>query len=54
MDKIRIAVRKFDPFESTLQKLWDLFCLKNNIQIEAEMVPLELHELYETTILKKG
>ena len=54
MDKIRIAVRKFDPFESTLQKLWDLFCLKNNIQVEAEMVPLELHELYETTILKKG
>lgn len=54
MDKIRIAVRKFDPFESTLKKLWDLFCLKNNIQIEAEMIPLELHELYETTILKKG
>lgn len=54
MKKIRIAVRKFDPFESTLQKLWDLFCIKNNIQIEAEMVPLELHELYETTILKKG
>lgn len=54
MDKIRIAVRKFDPFETTLQKLWDLFCLKNNIQVEAEMVPLELHELYETTILKKG
>ncbi|MEZ0128436.1 hypothetical protein AB9T88_00895 [Flavobacterium sp. LBUM151] len=32
MKKIRIAVRKFDPFESTLQKLWNLFCLENNIQ----------------------
>ncbi|WP_269237676.1 extracellular solute-binding protein [Flavobacterium flavigenum] len=54
MEKIRIAVRKFDPFETTLQKLWDLFCLQNNIQIEAEMIPLELHDLYETTITKKG
>lgn len=54
MDKLRIAVRKFDPFETTLQKLWDLFCLKNNITIEAEMIPLELHDLYEETITKKG
>jgi len=54
MEKIRIAVRKFDPFESTLQKLWDSFCLQNNIEIEAEMIPMELHELYETTITKKG
>lgn len=54
MKKIRIAVRKFDPFESTLQKLWDLFCLENNIQAEAEMIPLELHDLYEETITNKG
>jgi len=54
MEKLRIAVRKFDPFESTLQKLWDLFCLKNNITVEAEMIPLELHDLYEETITKKG
>ncbi|MBW1655465.1 extracellular solute-binding protein [Flavobacterium quisquiliarum] len=54
MEKIRIAVRKFDPFESTLQKLWDTFCLQNNIKMEAEMVALELHDLYETTISEKG
>jgi len=54
MEKIRIAVRKFSPFESTLQKLWDAFCLKNNIQIDVEMIPLELHDLYEETITKKG
>ena len=54
MEKIRIAVRKFDPFETTLQKLWDAFCIKNNIQAEAEMIPLELHDLYEETITKKG
>ncbi|WP_427874207.1 extracellular solute-binding protein [Flavobacterium sp. MMS24-S5] len=54
MEKIRIAVRKFNPFESTLQKLWDAFSIQNNIQIEAEMVALELHDLYETTISHKG
>lgn len=54
MEKIRIAVRKFAPFESTLQKLWDAFCLQNNIKMEAEMIPLELHDLYETTISEKG
>ena len=54
MEKFRIAVRKFSPFESTLQKLWDAFCLKNNIQIKVEMIPLELHDLYEETISKEG
>ncbi|MNS51631.1 putative ABC transporter-binding protein precursor [compost metagenome] len=54
MEKIRIAVRKFDPFESTLRKLWDAFSLQNNMKIEAEMVALELHDLYETTISDKG
>lgn len=54
MEKIRIAVRKFHPFESTLQKLWDLFSIEKNIQVEAEMIPLELHDLYEETIQKNG
>ncbi|RZJ53412.1 MAG: extracellular solute-binding protein [Flavobacterium sp.] len=54
MEKFRIAVRKFDPFESTLQKLWDAFCLKNNISIAVEMIPYELHNLYVETIAKKG
>lgn len=54
MEKLRIAVRKFGPFESTLQKLWDLYCLENNISVEAEMIPLELHDLYQETITNKG
>lgn len=54
MDKIRIAVRKFEPFEVTLKKLWDEFCLENNVTMEAEMIPLELHDLYEETLAKKG
>lgn len=54
MDKIRIAVRKFTPFETTLQKLWNLFCQENNITIEAEMIPLELNDLYDKTIAQNG
>jgi multiple sugar transport system substrate-binding protein len=54
MEKLRIAVRKFEPFESTLQKLWDLFCQKYNITVEAEMIPMELHDLYKETIQEKG
>jgi multiple sugar transport system substrate-binding protein len=54
----RIAVRKFGPFETAMQKLWDAFCLKYDISIAVEMIPMELHDLYEQTIteggLKKG
>ncbi|MEL0456528.1 sugar ABC transporter substrate-binding protein [Flavobacteriaceae bacterium SZ-1-7] len=54
MDKIRIAVRKFEPFETTLKKLWEAFCAENNISVEAEMIPLELHDLYKATLTNKG
>ena len=54
MDKIRIAVRKFEPFETTLKKLWNAFSAENNLNIEVEMIPLELHDLYEETLTKKG
>ena len=54
MDKIRIAVRKFEPFETTLKKLWEGFCAENKLSMEAEMIPLELHDLYEETLTKKG
>lgn len=54
MGKFRIAVRKFDPFEITLQKLWKAFCIENNCTMEVEMVPLELHDLYDATITANG
>ncbi|WP_370476399.1 extracellular solute-binding protein [Tamlana flava] len=54
MDKIRIAVRKFEPFETALQKLWKLFCTENNLTLKAEMIPMELHDLYEVTLANKG
>lgn len=54
MEKFRIAVRKFDPFETTLKKLWEVFSVKNNLNIAVEMIPLELHDLYEETLTNKG
>ena len=54
MEKFRIAVRKFDPFEITLQKLWEAFCLENNCTVEVEMIPMELHDLYEATLTTNG
>ena len=54
MEKFRIAVRKFDPFEITLHKLWESFCLSHSIHIEVEMIPMELHDLYEATLATNG
>ncbi|MFM6976839.1 MAG: extracellular solute-binding protein [Sphingobacteriaceae bacterium] len=51
---MRIAIRKFDPFESTLKKLWDSYCETHQLDIQAEMIPLDLHELYDETITKNG
>jgi multiple sugar transport system substrate-binding protein len=52
--KFRIAVRKFAPFESALQKLWDAFCKEQNVTVPVEMVAFELHDLYYQTITQNG
>lgn len=52
-DKFRIAVRKFDPFEATLAKIWDSFCKEYGCSLELDAVPMELHDLYEATIGKE-
>ena len=36
----RIAVRKFGPFESAMEKLWASFCEHLGCQLQAEMVPM--------------
>jgi multiple sugar transport system substrate-binding protein len=57
MDKnevFRIAVRKFGPFESAMQKIWDQYCLSSGCGLKAELVPLDLHELHESTLLNNG
>lgn len=55
---IRIAVRKFAPFEVAMQKVWNSYCMHSGCTLHAELVPLDLHELHEATLgnggLKKG
>jgi len=53
-NKFRIAVRKFGPFESAMEKLWQKYCEQTGCPLEAEMVAMDLHPLYDTTIANKG
>ncbi|MCX2452495.1 extracellular solute-binding protein [Pedobacter sp. PLR] len=50
----RIAVRKFGPFESTMHKLWDKYCLHSGCRLKADLIPMDLHELHESTLSKNG
>ncbi|MBD0376431.1 MAG: extracellular solute-binding protein [Flavisolibacter sp.] len=49
----RIAVRKFGPFESALEKIWKSFCTEMGCDVTVEMVPMDLHPLYHE-ILESG
>jgi multiple sugar transport system substrate-binding protein len=50
----RIAVRKFDAFESATQKIWDKFCLLSGCKLTLEMVVMDLPELHGTTLTQSG
>lgn len=54
LDTFRIAVRKFAPFESAMQKFWDKFCTFSGCKLKLEMVVMDLHELYDAAITQKG
>ncbi|MDQ1148825.1 hypothetical protein QE382_000809 [Sphingobacterium zeae] len=45
MDKLRFAVRKFDPFERALEKCWVAYQELYPSDMEIEFVPLDLEEL---------
>ena len=51
---IRIAVRKFGPFETALQKLWDSYCAETGCALKAEMVPMDLDDLHYAILGKQG
>jgi multiple sugar transport system substrate-binding protein len=51
---IRIAVRKFGPFETALQKLWDSFCETSGCILTAEMVPMDLDDLHHNILGSDG
>ncbi|WPR73108.1 sugar ABC transporter substrate-binding protein [Flavobacterium sp. NG2] len=52
--KFKIAVRKFDAFESSIARIWDSFCQKTNCDFELEAVAFDLHPLYDTILKNKG
>lgn len=54
IETFKIAVRKFAPFESAMQKFWDQYCKLSGCTLELEMVVMDLHELYDRTITQKG
>lgn len=49
-----IAVRKFGPFESAMQKFWAQYCLHSGCTLELEMVVMDLHELHQRTLTEEG
>ncbi len=53
-NKFRIAVRKFDAFEKTIDDIWDAFCKKTTCTLELDAVSLDLHPLYDTIIKDNG
>lgn len=50
----KIAVRKFDAFESAIDKIWAKFCKKTGCKLELEAVPFDLHPLYDTILKNQG
>lgn len=52
-DTFKIAVRKFEPFETTIQKLWTAFCDETGCTLKLEAIPLDLNPLHDA-LLGKG
>ena len=52
MDKLRFAVRKFDPFERAMEKCWTAYKTLHPSDVEIEFVPLDLEELTEAFFAK--
>jgi multiple sugar transport system substrate-binding protein len=53
-EKFRIAIRKFDPFESAIQKQWEIFSASSGLNLTLEAVALDLHPLYESLFAERG
>lgn len=51
---LRIAVRKFGPFEQTIEKLWKQFCEQTGCTLELDAPALDLHPLYDEIIADNG
>lgn len=53
-DRLRIAVRKFAPFESAIRKQWEIFSSAVHIDLELEVEAFDLHPLYESLFEMQG
>jgi multiple sugar transport system substrate-binding protein len=51
---LRVAVRKFDPFESAIQRQLADFARTAGLDVRAELQPLELNELHERLFDQRG
>ena len=52
--QLRIAIRKFGPFESALARQWQSFEHRHRTGLQFEAVPLDLHPLYESLFAQNG
>ncbi len=50
----RIAIRAFEPFESAIQKQWELFQQQTQTDLQLEAVALDMHPLFETLFEQAG
>lgn len=50
----RIAVRKFEPFESAIAKQWDAFERRHQTGLRLEAVPFDLQPLHESLFVDRG
>ncbi|ATC63344.1 ABC transporter substrate-binding protein [Nibricoccus aquaticus] len=53
-ETFRIAVRKFGPFESAIEKQWASFCATTGCTLRLEAEPLDLHPLHDTLFARQG
>lgn len=51
---LRIAVRKFPPFEFSIREAWQKFCAATGCDAALEMRPMDLPELYDSILSKNG
>jgi len=52
--EFRIAVRKFAPFESAIEKQWRAFDREEKTGLELKAAAMDLHPLYESTLENGG
>ena len=53
-DSFRVAVRKFDPFETAIRERWESFCAATGCRLRLEAEALDLAELHTTLFAHDG